>query len=262
MSENIETTRSIRRNRHDAASVASDADAASANGADHDIVVAIVPSGTRSVELTDATFDAAIKFVARMLFTDHTALVCQVAYERQFVNNMNANALARAKRLTTALAANDEKAIAENQPWTAEQYVTAWTTYEPNVGGTRSTGMERLRKDAGWNVWVAMVAEHNAAVSSGAPSPVFKSVTALMVIPGRGQKARVEVINGVSTNIPAFTMDEYREGRINAVLNAKSERITERVQTEIDRLMAIAEAEKAKPDVSAVVADISPDGFI
>jgi hypothetical protein len=106
-----------------------------------------------------------LKFRLGHVLTDNQAKVLDTAYQRQFINNMNANLKARRERLEKATTAAERN---ENALLTAGEIAALYTDYEPNVGGgPRMSTLERMRHDAAWRAWVGIVTEHNNAIMAG-----------------------------------------------------------------------------------------------
>jgi hypothetical protein len=189
--------------------------------------------GTVDLEIAGLEVTLPVRFAEGMVLTANQAKVLDAAYQRQFTNNQNA----MAKAITDGKSKKDLASAAE----LAERY----TTYEPAVGGSRIGSLEKLRNDAGWCVWVDMVALHNAAIEAGETSPVFKSQTLKIAIPRR--------------KIGDQTVEMYRDAQTATVLGAKSAKVQERVQRMIDVLTA--EREAAKTATAGTVVMASADDF-
>jgi hypothetical protein len=189
---------------------------------------AIKPEGFATIEIDGMDVSVPRKFAAGMVLTDTQAKILDAAYQRQFVNNQNAMAKGRSDRRAAG------KDTAENAPWTAEQYVEAYATYEPNVGRERMGGIEKLRRDAARTAFTKLANEHNAALAAGTKSPV-KGRTAPMVLPAGKGSAEVweKVINGFLV-MPAYA---------------------DRIQAELDILLAAKAAEKSAPKTKAEKVD-------
>jgi len=133
----------------------------------------ILPVGTMSAEIAGLELDLPRKFAPGMVLTDAQARILDAAYQRQYANNMNATAKARADKLAKAKTDAERAAAA---PLTPEQLLSGWTDYEPNVGrlDTAST-MERLRSMAALAFWTDRIAAHNKAVDTGGEPVIVKA---------------------------------------------------------------------------------------
>ena len=115
---------------------------------------------------------------------------------RQFVNNQEANAKARAKKFA---AAKTDAEREENRPLTAAEYVKIWEDYKgPAISGTpRQSAMEKLRFDATIAAYFNECKRHNDAIDNGSePTGVFNTTDrqALAFAPIRNQATgKVEV---------------------------------------------------------------------
>jgi hypothetical protein len=195
-----------------------------------------------------ATFDVPRKWTAGMVNTEHSALIIDTSNLRQFINNQTANAKARAKRY--AEAKNDVER-AENVPLTAADYIAFWADYSgPAIGDMQRLGSaERMRLEAGWSAWVAMVTEHNKAVDAG-KNPVIT----------KAGKAGVKVGYTVPSVKAKGEDDETFKARREAAQALRTSFIekflslpqyAERVQIQMDRLLA--ERGKGKAEAGPVV---------
>lgn len=143
-----------------------------------------------TVELREAglSVDLPRKFHAGDVMTDAQSLITNTAYLRQFGNNQNANAKARAERYAAAKTEAEREA---NKPLTAADYLKIWLTYEPVVGGgARGTTIEKLRLDTAWRFWTGLVNVHNKAVQSGGEPVVAKAGRRSIAISARPRKGK------------------------------------------------------------------------
>ena len=244
------------------AATAAEAAADSGNGADTS-----APTMTTEFKVEGkvvATAELARKFVAGHALTTNQAFILDVAYQRQFTNNMNANAKARAERLTKATAASDAAGIAANQPYTVEQIVTEWATYEPAVGGTPRLGsLEKLRHTAAGKAWVLTINEHNA------------NRKAYLTPEGTMAEGYVPVITKAGANPAAFGPQRAQYATAEAYKTAQKEWLetgrdayisriletpwmAERVEAVYQQLLAEREAEKTASSeaTTAAVSDL------
>jgi len=173
------------------------------------------------------------------------ALILDTAKARQFGNNMNANAKARAARLTAATTANDAAAIAANAPYTAEDVLKIWADYKPNVGGGPRLGsMEKMRHDAAWAAWLLYIAEHDAAVKAG-EAPLIGAMkdasgnpcavpTSYYVPPRKPRNATAE-----QTAAHEAALAEFEAARTAHILRMLDmPKYAERIQVQLDRITA------------------------
>ena len=97
--------------------------------------------------------------------TDNSALVYDLAKARQFVSMMASKARSRAKKFAVATTDAEREA---NKAFTLDDYLAAWPSYVPEIAVRTGEGaVETMADTATWNAWLAIVAEHDAAVSSG-----------------------------------------------------------------------------------------------
>jgi hypothetical protein len=138
------------------------------------------------------------KFAPGMVLTENQATVLDAAYQRQFTNNQTAMAKARAERYT-----KDGKP--EDAPLTATAIAALYTNYEPNVGGTRISNMDKIRQDAAWRMWAAMVAEHNHNVANGGKPVIVKAGSNQVTLPsGKGAAEKREALATSLLGLPAY----------------------------------------------------------
>lgn len=129
---------------------------------------------TVNLELTDKWNEARFN-AADETDRNHCFAMVNEHILRQFVNNQEANAKARARKY---LAAKTDSEREENRPLTASEYVAIWNDYKgPAISGTpRQSAMEKLRFDATIAAYFAECQRHNAAVDNGAePTGVFNT---------------------------------------------------------------------------------------
>lgn len=175
------------------------------------------------------------EYMAKIIFT-HVA--------GQFRNNHTANAKAREARY-----AKDAKP--EDAPWGVDQYLEAWSSFNPNVGGAdRQSSTDKLKYEAAKRVWVQLIAEHNEAIKTGG-TPVLKS-TKLEYVAPRPVKKR-----DVSTTAHDAAVQEWQDkqtGIYDALL--RSPTYADRIQTMLEVLTAEAGKAKAEADGEAASADL------
>lgn len=120
--------------------------------------------GQVTIEIAGLDITLPVKFGPGHVLTENQAKVLDAAYQRQFTNNQNASAKSRAEAMEKAKTAEEKAAKA---PLTAAQIAELYADYEPSVGGTpRQSTMEKLRQDAAWRFWVAMVTDHNDRITA------------------------------------------------------------------------------------------------
>lgn len=197
---------------------------------------AVVPVETVSIEIAGIEVALPVKFHTGHVLTDAQAKVLDAAYRRQFTNNHSAMAAARKVQFNKAV---DDAGRANYPTWTAAQYQAAYTDYEPTIGG-RTGGLENLRNDAAWRVFLSMVVDHNKDVANG----------------GQGLLKGGAV--GKPFNVPSGKGSaEFREKMAGNVL--RSDKYSTAVQTQVDLLLAERAAKKtdkaAKVDLGTIDVD-------
>ncbi len=117
-------------------------------------------AGFKSLEIAGITVELPVRFTAGHVLTDNEAKTLDAAYRRQFRNNQDANAKARAAK--------------NEAPLTADELVKLYLDYQPAVeregNGNAVSDLDR----AAWDAWLAAIIEHNASIESGG-KPVLKS---------------------------------------------------------------------------------------
>ena len=225
------------------------------------------PAATATIEIAEISVTIPLKFSPGHVLTENQAKILDAAYQRQFVNNQNANAKARAEKLAKATT-DAEKAAAA--PLTAADYAKLYENYEPTVGGAPRMGnVEKMRQDAAWRMWVALVGEHNKAVASGGTAVIAKAVSkadgkpvpvALMRAP---TKAEVKAANAGATEEALETayktaQEEFAGAKavfLGRILSMPE--YAERVQIQLDAIMA--ERGEKKPAAKAEMVVASAD---
>lgn len=198
---------------------------------------------TVNVEIAGLQVTLPVKFSAGHTLTDAQAKVLDAAYQRQFTNNQNAMAKARAEKLAKATT-NEEKAAAA--PLTAAQIAELYTNYEPQVGGGPRLGsMEKLRLDAAWRAYVKAVKDHNDAIKAGQPGIFAASGPVAQMTAPRKTK-------DVSEEAHKAALEEYQNGRTAFLQKMLAlPKYAERIQIELDALMA--ERGKAEAEAEGAV---------
>lgn len=203
-----------------------------------------------TVEIAGLQVNLPVKFKPGHVLTDNEAKTLDAAYQRQFTNNQNSIAKGRADKLAKATTDADKAALV---PLTAAQIAALYTDYAPQVGGgPRMGSLERMRHDAGWKAWVKVVAEHNKSVGAGGAPVIAKA----------GQN--VVTVGPQKGNLTADAYKTARKDWDETGKDAFTARIlttpwmADRVQAELDAMIAAKEAEKsAAPaaNVASVTAD-------
>jgi hypothetical protein len=239
MSEATQTT-SAHANRR-----SQEAEASASNGQDTANTSALANGlGNVTIEIAGLEVTLPVKFGPGHVLTDSQAKVLDAAYQRQFTNNQNASAKSRAEALEKATTEADRAAKA---PLTASAIAALYTDYEPSVGGTRIGSMEKIRNDAAWRMWTAMIADHNASVSQGGQPVIAKA--GMKQIPGLKPQRDA---NGKVT----VTVQSQRENLVARILTMPE--YAERVQTQVDAILAERGKDRTEVDASNTV-NISED---
>ena len=186
---------------------------------------------TVAIEIGDIEVTVPRKFRAGLVMTENQAKVLDAAYQRQFRNNQIAMATARAEKLAKATTDAERQAAA---PLTATDLAKLYETYEPNVGGSRMGSMEKVRNDAAWRMWTALVAEHNANVRENGTGSGYVPVIAKAgkaIVPG------LAPIKGTDGKVVAGgTVPEQRDRLIARILQMPE--YADRVQFHVDAILA------------------------
>jgi hypothetical protein len=213
---------------------------------------AAVPTLSTDIEGVAVTLPRSFK--AGDIMNDTTALIVDTFRVRQFTNNQVA--LAKARAANYAKAENDEER-AKYVPLTAEQILAKWVDYMPTIGGTgKVSASEKLRHEAAWAAYVKMVGDHNAAVKAGNSEPVIakgidpNGKPVVLSISQRPTKSKDVSAEDHEAAVEAW--EAKRENIRNNMLSKPA--YAERVQIELDRLMAEKGAAKEKASETATVA--------
>jgi hypothetical protein len=196
---------------------------------------------TVTIEIAGLQVTLPVKFRPGHVLSDNQAKVLDAAYQRQFTNNQNASAKSRAEAL--AKATTDAERAAKT-PLTVAEIAALYTDYEPSVGGGPRLGsMEKMRHDATWRAWVALVTEHNDSIKAGG-EPVIT----------RAGKAGVKVGFAIpSAKTKEETEEAFKERR-EAAQAARTSFIekmlgmpqyADRIQTQLDSILAERGKDKA-----------------
>lgn len=235
MSENTASTaRRASRNQTEAAAPDAPADETQANGTEPALV---------TIEIAGLEVALPLKFQLGHVLTDNQARVLDAAYQRQFTNNQNALAKSRAEALAKATTDAERTAKA---PLTVAQLADLYINYEPNVGGTpRQSAMEKIRADAAWRMWTAMVSQHNKSIMSAVDAE-GKFIGAPVIV--KAGSSIVPMPKAFTTEDGTkVTMQDQKDNLISRILTMPE--YSDRVQVQIDAIMA--ERGSKKPEVPA-----------
>ena len=178
-----------------------------------------------TIEIAGLEVTVPVRFAAGHVLTENQAKVLDAAYQRQFTNNQNAMAKARAEALGKATTDAERAAKA---PLTATQLAALYTDYEPSIGGTpRQSQMEVIRQQAAWRFWTGHVAAHNKSVAAGGPPVIVKAgqKPVAPLTPKRGPDGKV-----------IATVGDQRDA-MTARLLAMPE-YADRIQVQVDAILA------------------------
>lgn len=218
---------------------------------------------TVAVELGGVSVPLPRKFMAGpVVLTANQALILDAAYQRQFKNNQDANAKARAEAYAKA---TTDEARADKAPLTAEQYIALYRDYEPAVGGAPRLGsMEKLRQEAGWRFWVGHVAEHNKLVAAGQTGLIAKAQGKQVALLRAPTKAETKLATGLTgealDKAHKEALDTFNTGTKPAFVSKllAFPMYAEGVQIALDAIMAERGASKAK-EATVTVDTVSSD---
>ncbi len=205
------------------------------------------PSTTLKIADIDVTVP--LKFLPGHVLTDTQARILDAAYQRQFINNQNALAKARAERL--AKAGTDAERLA-NAPLSAEDSAALYADYEPNVGReARGSTLDRLRATAAWRVWTDTVVAHNKSVAMGGEPVIVRAGRApvrLMTAPRRAK--------GTTDAQHEQAMADFESAKAALIAKLLATPVyAERIQTVLDA-MAAEKAPAGAAEVTVAGADL------
>jgi hypothetical protein len=189
------------------------------------------------LELTD-------KWIKDMVVTDHAAAMLNDLIARQFVNNQEANALARNKR--RAAATTDEERNAENNRELSEaDYVKLWNAYDgPAIQGTpRQSAMQRMQIQAALVAFSIMEKEHNEAMDRGEAPTLFRNAT----------KRNTVFVAKKDAEGNTVTAAEQREALAKQLLTIDA--YAPRIAAQLELIVAQSDAKKATPNAPAATVD-------
>lgn len=178
--------------------------------------------GVNTIEINDIEVSVPVRFGTGHVLSENEAKVLQAAYERQFTNNQNALAKSRT-----------EGKNATPQP-DASALAALFADYAPSVGGTpRQSTMDKLRHEAAWRMWTALVAAHNDNVEKNGKSPDYVPVIA---------RAKNGVVNTTFRAVKAAdgtveTTAQQQKDTFTAALLA-APHYADAIQTVLDAIMA------------------------
>lgn len=189
-----------------------------------------IPSTTLTI--ADIAVTVPLKFVPGHVLTDTQARVLDAAYQRQFINNQNSLAKARAERLSKA---TTDAERASNAPLSAADIAALYATYEPNVGReARGSTLDRLRATAAWRVWTETVVAHNKSIGMGGAPVIVRAGNAPVRLMTAPRKAK-----GTTDAAHEQAMADFEGAK--AALIAKllaTPAYAERIQTVLDGMTA------------------------
>lgn len=193
-----------------------------ANGSVPATETSAIALGVNTIEINDIEVSVPVRFGTGHVLSENEAKVLQAAYERQFTNNQNALAKSRA-----------EGKNATPQP-DASALAALFGEYAPSVGGTpRQSTMDKLRHEAAWRMWTALVAAHNDNVEKNGKSADYVPVIA---------RAKNGVVNTTFRAVKAAdgtveTTAQQQKDTFTAALLA-APHYAEAIQTVLDAIMA------------------------
>ena len=194
-----------------------------------------VDLGTNTVEIADTELDLPVRFGAGHVMDADLANLVDGYFFRSFVRQQDQAAKLRAENLAKAKTPEDK---AKYAPLTVAALQALYADYVPSSGGTRMSTMDKIRYDAAWQTWQDMVDEHNSCLDKGVASTVFND--------NKRRALLLRKTNGV-------TVEDYREGRVKAILEAKSAKVQARLQAVIDSIQAARAKAKAATTAEEVV---------
>lgn len=171
---------------------------------------------------------------------------------RQFSNNQNAMAAARAKRFA---AATTDDVRAANAPLSADQLAALYANYAVHVGeaGPRADTSVKLREDAAWSVWAETVMAHNKSVVAGG-SPVLAKAGS-NVVPLLSMPRKAKGADEAAHKLAVADYEAARKTVIDALLAAPA--YADRIQSRVDAMSAPKATVTPADTVNAVRASVS-----
>lgn len=202
-------------------------------------------SQTVTIEIAGLQVTLPVRFRSGHVLTENQAKVLDSAYQRQFTNNQNANAKARADRFTKATTDAEREA---NLALTANELAEFYPDYEPAVGGgPRMGSMEKMRSDAAWRAWVQLVKEHNDAVTAGGTAVITKAVDSY----GKPKPVAVQTCprkpRDMSEEAHKVVREEFEQTKALFIDKLLSMPLyAERIQVQLDAILAEKGANKTE----------------
>jgi hypothetical protein len=194
--------------------------------------------------------DLASPFRQGHVLTENQAKILFLAYVRQFTNNQEANAKARAARLAKATTDADRVA---NAPLTAEALARLFITYEPAVGQTvRGNTLEKLKVDMALRYWQGLVDAHNKSVLAGGEPVIARAGKSVVKVPSRPTKSKLE-----SAEAHQVKLDEYMAWRTSYAgkLMAHADH-GPKIEAMVEAELAARKADKGQADTAAAGAPV------
>lgn len=185
----------------------------------------IAPTGTVTIEIAGMDVTVPVKFAAGMVLTENQAKVLDAAYQRQFTNNQNAMAKSRVTALENAKTDAEKAACqAKITSMTNAAAISAlYADYEPTVGGApRQSTMEKLRHEAAWRMWVALVGRHNDNVAKHGTKENYKPIIVkagnkpVQLPTGKGAPEKREAMSAALLGLPAYA--DAIQAQLDAIL--------------------------------------------
>ena len=203
--------------------------------------------GTATLSIDTLSVTVPVKFAPGHALTVNQARILDAAYQRQFVNNQTANAKARAEKFAKATTEAERATFA---PLTAEQVAALYTDYEPAVGGAPRMGqIEKMRQDAAWRAWVAMVSEHNKSVAIGGPAVIERAGNKPVALDRAPAKTKDMSEDAHKAGVEAFA---ERKAAFLARFGSMPQ-YAERIQIQLDAIEAERGAKKATAPAAETV---------
>ena len=193
------------------------------------------------------------KFLEGHVATKMQAAFFSRAILTQFRSTTDANAKNRAERLTKAVAANDAKGVAENQPYTAGEIRKLFAEYEVTPRGEEGlSGLEKLQLQMAWRYWTARVDQHNKLVAAGQDGLIPSRKGKAVKIDERPRKS--ETLKGDALEAAQDVFDSERLAFKTALLGKEPHASAIRVM--VDAELAARKAEKVAPAAAADAASV------
>ena len=203
--------------------------------------------GTATLSIDTLSVTVPVKFAPGHSLTVNQARILDAAYQRQFVNNQTANAKARAEKYAKATTEAERATFA---PLSADQIAALYTDYEPAVGGAPRLGqIEKMRQDAAWRAWVAMVSEHNKSIAAGGPAVIERAGSKPVALDRAPTKTKDMSEDAHKAGVEAF---QDRKAAFLARFGSMPQ-YAERIQIQLDAIEAERGAKKAAAPAAETV---------